>query len=131
MLTEAERGPVPVVITAANPHDLMLLQDALEAMIVEPPNPHAEREQHLRLDEAYDGVRSDTAAKVCGYERTSAGSGRRRSPPAGQEETAGAAVGRRADDQLARPLPSHPARVGRDPVARPQGSSPPSSRSGW
>lgn len=70
MLTEADGGPVAVVVTGANVHDSLLLQDALEAVIVEPPNPVVERggtEQHLCLDKAFDGAPSEATAKVFGY----------------------------------------------------------------
>ncbi len=56
MLTEADGGPVAVVVKAANVHDSLLLQDALEAVIVEPPKP-SEYEQHLCLDKAFSGAR--------------------------------------------------------------------------
>ena len=66
MLTEADGGPVAVVVTGANTHDSLLLQDALEAVVVEPPNP-LEHEQHLCLDKAFDGAPSEATAKVFGY----------------------------------------------------------------
>lgn len=66
MLTEADGGPVAVVVTGANVHDSLLLQDALEAVVVEPPNP-LEHEQHLCLDKAFDGAPSEATAKVFGY----------------------------------------------------------------
>ena len=66
MLTEAEGGPVAVVVTGANVHDSLLLQDALEAVVVEPPNP-LRHEQHLCLDKAFDGAPSEATAKVFGY----------------------------------------------------------------
>lgn len=68
MLTEADGGPVAAVVAAANAHDSLLLQDALEAVIVEPPNPHTELEQHLCLDKAFSGEPSDATARVFGYE---------------------------------------------------------------
>lgn len=70
MLTEADGGPVAVVVRGANVHDSMLLQDALEAVVVDPPNPVVERggtEQHLCLDKAFDGAPSEATAKVFGY----------------------------------------------------------------
>lgn len=67
MLTEADGGPVAVVVTGANVHDSLLLQDALEAVVVEPPDPRR-REQHLCLDKAFDGAPSEATAKVFGYE---------------------------------------------------------------
>ena len=66
MLTEADGGPVAIVIKAANVHDSLLLQDGLEAVIVEPPNP-SEQEQHLCLDKAFSGAPSDATARVFGY----------------------------------------------------------------
>ncbi len=74
MLTEADGGPVAVVVTGANVHDSLLLQDALEAVIVEPPNPVKgpgnpdPAAQHLCLDKAFDGGPSEATARVFGYE---------------------------------------------------------------
>lgn len=68
MLTEAEGGPLAIVIKGANVHDSLLLQDALEAVIVEPPNPYTELKQHLCLDKAFDGAPSEATAQVFGYE---------------------------------------------------------------
>lgn len=64
VLTEADGGPIAVVVKAANVHDsllllLLLLQDALEAVIVEPPDPQT-HEQHLCLDKAFSGARRRT-----------------------------------------------------------------------
>jgi putative transposase len=67
VLTEAEGGPVAAVVTGANVHDSLLLQDALEAVVVEPPDPR-EHEQHLCLDKAFDGAPSEATAEVFGYE---------------------------------------------------------------
>jgi putative transposase len=66
VLTEADGGPLAIVVTGANVHDSLLLQDALEAVIVEPPNPAAV-EQHLCLDKAFDGASSEATAEVFGY----------------------------------------------------------------
>ena len=49
-------------------HDSQLLQDALEAVIVEPPNPVTGPTQHLCLDKAFSGAPSDATARVFGYE---------------------------------------------------------------
>jgi len=67
VLTEADGGPLAIVVTGANVHDSLLLQDALEAVIVEPPNP-LEHQQHLCLDKAFSGAPSDATARVFGYE---------------------------------------------------------------
>jgi putative transposase len=68
VLTEADGGPVAIVVKGANVHDSLLLQDALEAVIVEPPNPYTELKQHLCLDKAFDGKPSEATAQVFGYE---------------------------------------------------------------
>jgi putative transposase len=56
-----------VTLAPANRHDSLVLQDILEAVVVEPPNP-SEHEQHLCLDKAFDGAPSEATAKVFGYE---------------------------------------------------------------
>ena len=65
MLTEAGGGPVAVALAPANRHDSLVLQDILEAVVVEPP---AEVEQHLCLDKAFVGASCDATARVFGYE---------------------------------------------------------------
>jgi putative transposase len=67
VLTEADGGPVAVVVRGANVHDSLLLQDASEAVVVEPPGPR-QFEQHLCLDKAFSGAPSDATARVFGYE---------------------------------------------------------------
>jgi putative transposase len=67
VLTEADGGPLAVVLAPANRHDSQLLQDVLEAVVVEPPAP-AEVEQHLCLDKAFVGDGCDATARVFGYE---------------------------------------------------------------
>ena len=68
VLTEADGGPVAVVTAPANRHDSLVLQDILEAVVVEPPNPHTELKQNLCLDKAFDGQPSEATAKVFGYQ---------------------------------------------------------------
>ena len=67
MLTEADGGPVAVLVAGANVQDSLLLQDTLEAVVIEPPNPHTELKQHLCLDKGYSGAPCDATAKVFGY----------------------------------------------------------------
>jgi putative transposase len=59
---------VSVVVRGANVHDSRLLQDALEAVIVDPPNPVTGPTQHLCLDRAFSGAPCDATARVYGYE---------------------------------------------------------------
>jgi putative transposase len=68
VLTEADGGPLAVVVAPANRHDSLVLQDILEAVVVEPPNPVTELQQHLCLDKAFDGAPSEATARVFGYE---------------------------------------------------------------
>jgi putative transposase len=58
---------VAVVIAGANVHDSLLLQGALEAVIVDPPDPR-EHAQNLCLDKAFTGESADATARVFGYE---------------------------------------------------------------
>src|SRR6266550_3798833 len=66
VLTEQEGYPIAAVVAAANVHDSMLLQDTLEAVVIEPPNPHR-HEQHLCLDKGYDTPAAEATALVFGY----------------------------------------------------------------
>lgn len=67
VLTDGQGGPIAVTLAPANRHDSLVLQDILEAVVVEPPNPHTELEQHLCLDKAFDGAPSEATAQVFGY----------------------------------------------------------------
>ena len=67
MLTDAGGYPLAAVVAAANVHDSKVLQDTLQAVVVEPPDPKRHR-QHLCLDKAYDGKGGEATAKVFGYE---------------------------------------------------------------
>lgn len=57
-----------VVVAPANRHDSLVLQDILEAVVVEPPNPVTGSTQHLCLDKAFDAEPSEATARVFGYE---------------------------------------------------------------
>ncbi len=67
LLTEASGGPLAVVISGANTHDTKLLSATLEAVIVERPQPGADRPQHLCLDKGYDNPTGRQAAADHGY----------------------------------------------------------------
>jgi putative transposase len=54
-------------VEAANVHDCMTLQDTLEAVVVEPPDPVSELEQHLCLDKGFDNPTGEAAALVFSY----------------------------------------------------------------
>ena len=54
VLTEANGGPLAVVVSGANRHDTKLLNETLDAIVVERPEPTGEHPQHLSLDKGYD-----------------------------------------------------------------------------
>ena len=66
MLTEREGYPIAAFVAPANVHDSLLLQDTLEAVVIEPPDPR-KHEQHLCLDKGYDTPGADATAQVFGY----------------------------------------------------------------
>lgn len=66
VLTEASGRPIAVTIAPANVHDSKILQETLEAVVVEPPNPLRTR-QHLCLDKGYDTPGARATAEVFGY----------------------------------------------------------------
>ncbi len=58
------------MVAAANVNDHLTLQDVLEAVVLDPPNPVVERggtEQHLCLDKGYDNAPAEATARVFGY----------------------------------------------------------------
>lgn len=67
-MTEADGGPVAVFVAGANKHDSIILQDTLEAVVIQPPNPISELKQHLCMDKGYSGAPADATARVFGYE---------------------------------------------------------------
>jgi putative transposase len=60
-VSDGDGGPLGVVIAGANVVEQKLLQETLEAIVVERPDPD-EGEQNLNLDKGYDNPRSREAA---------------------------------------------------------------------
>lgn len=85
MLTEADGGPVAAAVAPANRHDSLVLQDILEAVVVEPPDP-LEHEQHLCIDKAFDGAPGEATARVFGYEPHVRRIGEEKLDPAGRKK---------------------------------------------
>jgi putative transposase len=54
VLTEGQGIPIAVVVEGANRHDMTLLAETLEAVVVVRPEPTAEAPQHLCADKGYD-----------------------------------------------------------------------------
>ncbi len=56
-----------VVVAPANVHDTKLLQETLEAIVVERPKPTRRRRQHLCLDKAYDNPTGHATVAATDY----------------------------------------------------------------
>jgi putative transposase len=66
VLTDGQGGPLAAVIAAANVNDHKLLEDTIDAIVVERPDPKLVV-QHLCLDKAYDNKASDEVCNEAGY----------------------------------------------------------------
>ena len=67
MIVEADGGPLGVVVAGANVHDTKLLEQTIEAIVVERPGPTQQDPQHLCLDKGYDNPTGRTAAAEANY----------------------------------------------------------------
>ena len=63
---EGDGGPLGVTIAGANVHDAKLLEETIEAVVVDRPDPQKE-EQNLCLDKGYDNPSGRNAAQEAGY----------------------------------------------------------------
>jgi putative transposase len=66
LLTDGDGGPLGIVTAGANVVEQKLLQETIEAIVVDRPDP-AEVEQNLSLDKGYDNPASREAAAEGGY----------------------------------------------------------------
>lgn len=66
ILVEADGGPLAAVLDGANRHDCMLLEAAIESVVLERPEPE-DVEQHLCLDKGYDNPTGEDAAEEAGH----------------------------------------------------------------
>ena len=67
IIVEQDGGPLGAVIAGANVHDTKLLQQTIEAIVVDRPAPTEESPQHLCLDKAYDNPTGRKAAAAHGH----------------------------------------------------------------
>jgi putative transposase len=67
VLVEGDGGPLGVVLAAANVNDQKLLQETIEAVVIERPEPTPEESQHLCLDASYDNPTGREAAAAGKY----------------------------------------------------------------
>lgn len=63
---EADGGPLGVVIAGANTHDTKLLEQTIDAIVVERPDP-ADVEQNMCLDKGYDNPTGRAAVAARNY----------------------------------------------------------------
>jgi putative transposase len=68
MLTDGGGGPLAVVVAPANVHDTKLLDQTIEGIVVERPEPTKSNPQHLCLDKAYDNPTGEQAVSEHGYQ---------------------------------------------------------------
>jgi putative transposase len=62
LLVEADGGPLAIVIAGANVPGAQLLAEAIEAIVLQRPQPEPDFEQHLCLDKGFD---NDTGWGAC------------------------------------------------------------------
>jgi len=67
VLVEAQGGPLAVVVAPANVHDTKLLEQTLEAVVVERPRPTKQEPQPLCLDKASDNPTGHQATQQYHY----------------------------------------------------------------
>jgi len=67
MLTDGGGGPLAAVVAPGNVHDTKLLDQTIEAIVVERPQPTPEALQHLCLDKACDNPTGEAAVSQHGY----------------------------------------------------------------
>ena len=67
MIVEADGGPLGVVLAGANVHDAKLLEQTIEAIVVDRPEPTKDDPQHLCLDKGYDNPTGRAAAESGGH----------------------------------------------------------------
>jgi len=68
LLTDAAGGPLSIVIAPANVNDHKLLEETIEAIVVERPKPTPKKKQNLCLDKGYDNQPSREVVKKHGYQ---------------------------------------------------------------
>jgi putative transposase len=67
LLVEADGGPLSVIVAGANVPDFKLLEETLDAIVVERPEPSEGAPQHLCLDKGYDKAVVEEVVQSCGY----------------------------------------------------------------
>lgn len=68
LLVDRQGGPLSIVVAPANVNDHLLLEETIEAIVVERPEPTEEEPQNLCLDAGYNNEPSKEVVKEHGYE---------------------------------------------------------------
>jgi putative transposase len=66
VIVERTGGPLGIAIAGANVHDTKLLEQTIQAIVVERPDPE-QAIQHLCLDKGYDNPTGETVCERAGY----------------------------------------------------------------
>jgi len=67
VIVEADGGPLGAVVAGANVHDCKLLEQTIDAIVVDRPKPTKKSPQNLCLDKGYDNPTGRTAAVAQGH----------------------------------------------------------------
>src|SRR6266511_3612792 len=68
LLVDRQGGPLSIVVAPANINDHLLLEETIESIVVERPEPTEKEPQHLCLDAGYNNALSKHVVKEHGYE---------------------------------------------------------------
>lgn len=67
LLVDGRGAPLSLIVAGANRHDVKLLAQTLDAIVVRRPKPTRKRPQHLCVDKGYAGQPAEKAMRVRGY----------------------------------------------------------------
>lgn len=67
MLVDGRGAPLSLIVAGANRHDVKLLAQTLDAIVVKRPKPTRRRPQHLCVDKGYAGKPADRQMRARGY----------------------------------------------------------------
>jgi putative transposase len=66
-LVDGRGAPLSLIVAGANRHDVKLLAQTLDAIVVRRPKPTKERPQHLCVDKGYAGKAANEQMRERGY----------------------------------------------------------------
>ena len=66
ILTDEKGLPLAVVLSGANTHDVKLLADTLDGVVISRPEPNRKTPQNLCLDAGYTGHQDEVEAREIG-----------------------------------------------------------------